>query len=52
MKQEYMRELADQYKEALTPLLRYLPWFEEHAGMRTGSSYDGSLDGNLSLIHI
>ncbi|MFG6355238.1 MAG: hypothetical protein K1W26_00225 [Acetatifactor sp.] len=49
MKQEYMRELADQYKEALTPLLRYLPWFEEHAGMRTGSSYDGSLDGNNTM---
>lgn len=44
-----MRELADQYKEALTPLLRYLPWFEEHAGMRTGSSYDGSLDGNNTM---
>lgn len=49
MKQEYMRELADQYKEALAPFLRYLPWFEEHAGKRTGSSYDGSLDGNNTM---
>ncbi len=49
MKQVYMRELADQYKEALTPLLRYLPWFEEHAGRKTGSSYDGSLDGNNTM---
>jgi len=44
-----MRELADQYKEALAPFLRYLPWFEEHAGKRTGSSYDGSLDGNNTM---
>lgn len=49
MKQEYMRGLADQYKEALAPFLRYLPWFEEHAGKRTGSSYDGSLDGNNTM---
>lgn len=49
MKQEYMRELADQYKEALAPFLRYLPWLEEHAGKRTGSSYDGSLDGNNTM---
>lgn len=49
MKQEYMRELSGQYKAALTPLLRYLPWFEDHAGKRTGSSYDGSLDGNNTM---
>lgn len=49
MKQEYMRELSGQYKEALTPLLRYLPWLEEHAGKRTGSSYNGSLDGNNTM---
>lgn len=49
MKQEYMRELSGQYKEALAPFLRYLPWFEEHAGMKTGSSYNGSLDGNNTM---
>lgn len=49
MKQQYMRELSSQYKEALTPFLRYLPWFEEHAGRSTGSSYNGSMDGNNTM---
>lgn len=49
MNQEYMRELSRQYKEALTPFLRYLPWFEEHAGMRTGSEYNGKQDGNNTM---
>lgn len=49
MNQEYMRELSQQYKEALMPYLRYLPWFEEHAGKLTGSSYNGSMDGNNTM---
>ena len=49
MKQQYMRELSNQYKEALAPFLRYLPWFEEHAGKSTGSSYNGSMDGNNTM---
>lgn len=49
MNQEYMRELSQQYKEALMPYLRYLPWFEEHAGKHTGSSYNGSMDGNNTM---
>lgn len=49
MKQKYMRELSGQYKAALTPLLRYLPWFEDHAGKQTGSSYNGSMDGNNTM---
>lgn len=44
-----MRELSQRYKEALAPFLRYLPWFEEHAGRYTGSSYNGSLDGNNTM---
>lgn len=44
-----MRELSQQYKEALMPYLRYLPWFEEHAGKLTGSSYNGSMDGNNTM---
>lgn len=49
MNQEYMRELSGQYKETLMPYLRYLPWFEEHAGKHTGSSYNGSMDGNNTM---
>lgn len=49
MKQQYMRELSSQYKEALAPFLRYLPWFEEHAGKSTSSSYNGSMDGNNTM---
>ena len=49
MKQQYMRELSRQYQEALAPFLRYLPWFEEHAGKHTGSSYNGSMDGNNTM---
>lgn len=49
MKQEYMRKLSGEYKEALAPLLRYLPWLEDHAGTQTGSSYDGSMDGNNTM---
>lgn len=44
-----MRELSGRYKEALMPFLRYLPWFEEHAGEKTGSSYNGSVDGNNTM---
>ncbi len=49
MDQEYMRNMAKQYKEELIPLLRYLPWLEDHAGMRTGSAYDGHADGNTTM---
>jgi len=44
-----MRELSRQYKEVLTPFLRYLPWLGEHAGMRTGSEYNGKQDGNNTM---
>lgn len=44
-----MRELSRRYKEALAPFLRYLPWFEAHAGALTGSSYNGSMDGNNTM---
>lgn len=49
MNQDYMRDLSGQYKEALEPFLRYLPWFEDHAGKITGSSYNGSMDGNNTM---
>ncbi len=49
MNQEYMRDLSKQYKEALEPFLRYLPWLEAHAGKQTGSSYNGSMDGNNTM---
>lgn len=49
MNQDYMRGLSQRYKEALTPFLKYLSWFEEHAGKPTGSSYNGSMDGNNTM---
>ncbi|MBR3825644.1 MAG: hypothetical protein IKJ39_10680 [Lachnospiraceae bacterium] len=37
----YLKELSAKYKEELTPLLRYLRWFEEHAGIDNSTNYDG-----------
>lgn len=39
---EYMQQLMEEYKEAVTPLLKYLPWFEKHAGQAGNSFYKGS----------
>lgn len=41
MDKKYLRELSAKYKEELTPLLRYLRWFEEHAGIDNSTNYDG-----------
>lgn len=38
---KYLRELSAKYKEELTPLLRYLRWLEDHAGMDNSTNYDG-----------
>lgn len=39
---EYMQQLMEEYKEAVVPLLKYLPWFEKHAGQAGNSFYKGS----------
>lgn len=42
---EYRRQQLMQYKEALMPLLRYLPWLEKSAGTRASHNYSGAETG-------
>lgn len=35
---EYRQQLIQEYKQVILPLLRYLPWMEQHAG-KAGSTY-------------
>lgn len=39
---EYRQQLMEEYKALIMPLLRYLPWFEQHVGKKTGSVYQGA----------
>ena len=39
---EYRRQQLQEYKKALVPLLRYLPWLEKSAGTAASRNYDGS----------
>lgn len=36
---EYRQQLIQEYKQVVMPLLRYLPWMEQHAGKAASSSY-------------
>ena len=38
---EYRQQLLQEYKQTVMPFLRYLPWFESHAGQPGGSFYKG-----------
>lgn len=38
-KMEYRRQLIQRYRETAMPLLRYLPWMEQHTGTAASSSY-------------
>lgn len=40
-KMEYRQQLLDEYKQAVSPLLRYLPWLEKTAGAKVSSTYNG-----------
>lgn len=42
---DYRQQLLQEYKDAVMPLLNYLPWMEEHAGKGASSAYQGD---NLS----
>lgn len=42
---EYRQQLVREYKEAVVPLLRYLPWLRENAGKLGSTDYQG---GGLS----
>ena len=39
---EYRRQQLQEYKKALVPLLRYLPWLEKSAGTAASRNYDGA----------
>ncbi len=38
----HRQQLVQQYKQDAMPLLRYLPWLEQHAGQKASSVYDSS----------
>lgn len=38
---EYRQKLLRDYRQAVTPLLRYLPWLENNAGQPGSTSYRG-----------
>lgn len=38
---EYRRQLVDEYKQEVAPLLRYVPWFERNAGQPGSTLYQG-----------
>ena len=39
---EYRRQQLQEYKKALVPLLRYLPWLEKSAGTAASRNYNGA----------
>lgn len=46
---EYRKQLLGEYKSALVPLLRYLPWLEKSAGTSVSRNYDGSEMGEKHM---
>lgn len=38
---EYRRQQMEEYKQAVLPLLRYIPWFESNAGQPGNTFYQG-----------
>lgn len=49
MDKDYMRQLAEKYKQELTPLLRYLDWLEKTRGTKGSTNYDGKENGNNTM---
>ncbi len=39
---EYRQQIIEGYKQTVLPLLRYLPWFEQHGGRSASSIYGGN----------
>lgn len=39
---EYRQQLIQEYKQVVLPLLRYLPWMEQHAGKVASTSYQNN----------
>lgn len=46
---EYRRQVIRQYKEAVEPLLKYLPWLERNAGRAVSQNYQGQGVGRRSM---
>lgn len=46
---EYRQRIIAEYKEAVMPLLRYLPWLEQHAGKSVSATYQGDNIGEGTL---
>ena len=38
---EFRQQLIEEYKQSVTPLLRYLPWLEQNAGRTVSTIYGG-----------
>lgn len=38
---EYRQQVVDEYKQAVVPLLRYIPWFERNEGQPGSTLYQG-----------
>lgn len=46
---KYLQELSAKYKVELTPLLRYLFWLEQHAGIDNSTQYDGGESASKTM---
>ena len=46
---EYRQKQVEEYKTALMPLLRYLPWLEQSAGSSASRNYNGADVGENSM---
>lgn len=46
---EYRRKIVREYRQALEPLLPYLPWLEKNSGKRASRSYQGQGVGRVSM---
>ena len=46
---ENRKQQIEEYKKALMPLLRYLPWLEKSVGTKVSRNYDGADMGEKLL---
>lgn len=46
---EYIHQQVEEYKKAVMPLIRYLPWLERNTGKAVGSNYDSQELGEHSI---
>lgn len=48
---DFRRRIMEEYKSSVVPLLKYLPWLEQHSGQKTYTVYqgDGIQENSLSF---